>query len=601
LSISPIGVAISTLIYDGDCGFCAYWVNYWRQLTGERVTYVPYQEVGAQYPSILADEFQSAVRYVAEDGQIARAAEASLLTLSHARVGGLGLFLYRKLPGFAPVSESIYAFIAARRNVFYRISLLPWGPDHVPAQYQLVTWLFLRGLGLIYFAAFVSFGVQAMGLIGSQGILPLSQFVAAAQAQLGSERYWLLPMLFWLNSSDFFIQAVCWTGAALALLVTVNIVPRVGLFLLYALYLSLIHGGQAFMTYQWDMLLADVGFLGLLLSLVTGPGILLTRWLLFRFMLFSGVVKIASGDSAWQDWTALNYHFETQPLPTPLAWTVHHLPAGVLALLTGLTLFIELVLPFFILLPRRLRFIAAFGILALQTVIMLTGNYNFFNLLVILLCLTLFDDAALQHVVPRRMCCFVETRSIKPPGKIGARAAQAVALFIFVLSFVQFGMALGGPRQAALASLVESIAPFSIVNTYGPFAVMTRTRNEIVIEGSDDGADWKEYAFRYKPGDVTRRPPWNIPHQPRLDWQLWFAALQPPQRIPWFGQFLRRLLEGDPQVTALLETNPFPDYPPRYVRALYYNYRFSSPEEKANGLWWDRELLGAYFPAARLN
>jgi hypothetical protein len=575
-------------------------VNYWRQLTGARVTYAPYQEVRGQYPCISEDEFRRAVQYVTADGKIARAAEASFLTLSHAPGGGLGLFLYRKLIGFALISEWIYALIAARRELFYRISRLLWGRELAPAQHKLAAWLFLRGLGLIYFAAFLSFGVQAMGLIGSGGILPLNGLVAAASEQLGPERYWALPMVFWLDSSDFFIQAMCWAGAALALLVTANILPRIGLFLLYALYLSLIHGGQAFMTYQWDILLADVGFLGLLLSLVTGPGILLLRWLAFRFMFLSGIVKIASGDPAWHDWTALNYHFETQPLPTPLAWSVHHAPQTVLGLLTGLTLFIELVLPFFILLPRRLRFIAAFGTLALQTAILLTGNYNFFNLLVIALCVTLFDDAALKHAMPRRLSRFIQTRMASPLGKGGTRAVQAAALLIFVASLLQLGAALGGPRPGALASLLGSVAPFSIVNTYGPFAVMTRKRNEIVIEGSDDGTDWKEYTFQYKPGDVTRQPPWNIPHQPRLDWQLWFAALAPPQRVPWFTQFLSRLLEGSPQVTALLETNPFPDHPPRYLRALYYNYRFSSPGEQAKGVWWERELLGIYFPPARL-
>jgi hypothetical protein len=317
-------------------------------------------------------------------------------------------------------------------------------------------------------------------------------------------------------------------------------------------------------------------------------------------MLLSGVVKIASGDPAWHDWTALTYHFETQPLPTPLAWYVHHWPEAVLAALTALTLFIELVLPFFILLPRRLRFFAAFGVLGLETGILLTGNYNFFNLLAMLLCLALFDDAALRRAVPQRLLSFIEGRVTNPPGKLRSRAVQAIALFIFVASFLQLGMALGGPRPALLLSLIQGISPFSIVNTYGPFAVMTRTRNEIVVEGSDDGTNWKEYAFRYKPGDVTRRPPVTIPHQPRLDWQLWFAALAPPQQVPWFSQFVSRLLEGSPQVTALLETNPFPEHPPRYVRALFYNYRFSSPEEKAKGVWWDRQLAGMYFPPASL-
>jgi predicted DCC family thiol-disulfide oxidoreductase YuxK len=206
------------LVYDGDCGFCTYWVRYWQQLTGDRVAYAPYQETAAQYPEIPVTAFQNAIQFIAPDGKIASAAEASFLTLSYARGKGIWLTLYRKFPGFAGVSELAYGFIAAHRPAFHRLSLLLWGRNFVPPRYDLVSWLFLRAIGLLYLSAFISFAVQATGLIGSHGILPLPEFIAALRTHLGVERYWFVPMVFWLDSSDFTIQAVCWVGAVLSLL-----------------------------------------------------------------------------------------------------------------------------------------------------------------------------------------------------------------------------------------------------------------------------------------------------------------------------------------------------------------------------------------------
>src|SRR5580658_4801938 len=233
----PAGTPL--LVYDGDCGFCGYWARYWQKLTGERVSYRPYQEVAAQYSAIPEAAFQRAVQYFTPDGQHrASAAEASFLTLSHARGKGIWLALYRKLPGFAAISELVYAFIAAHRSAFYRMSLFLWGREYAPPRYDLVSFLFLRLFGLIYFSAFVSFGVQAQGLIGSHGILPLSDLIDSTASQVGLDRFFLMPMVFWLNASDFAIQAVCWVGAGLSLLLVLNLLPRLSLFLLYILYLS---------------------------------------------------------------------------------------------------------------------------------------------------------------------------------------------------------------------------------------------------------------------------------------------------------------------------------------------------------------------------
>jgi predicted DCC family thiol-disulfide oxidoreductase YuxK len=589
------------LIYDGDCGFCNYWARYWHALTGEAVEYRPYQEVAAQHPGIPLADFQRAVQYLGPDGQRASAAEASFLTLSHAKGSGVWLTLYRRLPGFAGAAERMYAFIAAHRPGFYRISLLLWGKGHEPPRHELVRFLFLRLFGLIYLAAFVSFALQAQGLIGSHGILPLTELLDAVRQAAGRERFYLMPMVFWWNASDAAIGAVCWGGAGLALLVTLNLLPRLSLLLLYILYLSLLYAGQVFMTYQWDTFLLETGILALLLAFTVTPGIWLLRWLLFRFLFMSGVVKLLSADPSWWNLSALSHHFATQPLPTPLAWYAAHLPPALLTFATAATFVVELGLPFLIFCPRRPRFAAAFGILLLQSCILLTGNYNWFNLQTMLLCLVLFDDAALRHILPQRLAARLADRAPRDrPRRALALGAGALAVLLVSCSLVEMDVRFGGSPPAALRAVDGLIEPLHLVSSYGLFAVMTTQRNEIVIEGSSDGREWREYEFRYKPGELTRRPPWNIPHQPRLDWQMWFAALEDPQQLRWFWLFLERLLHNEPAVTALLARNPFPGEPPRYVRAKFYEYTYTDAAARARGSWWERRLLGLYFPAVAL-
>jgi predicted DCC family thiol-disulfide oxidoreductase YuxK len=596
---APGAGARPRLIYDGDCGFCFYWARYWQRLTGDGVDYRPYQQVLAEYPTISEAEFQRAVQYIAPDGRRASGAEASFLTLAHARGKGFWLALYRYLPGFAPVSELAYAAIAKRRPAFYRLSLLLWGRSFEPPRYELTSFLFLRLFGLITLCAFVSFAVQAQGLIGSRGILPLHELVDALAPRLGAERFFLMPMAFWLNDSDLAIQAVCWVGAGLSLMLVLGLLPRLSLLLIYALYLSLVYAGQTFMTFQWDTFLLETTVVALLMTFRPTTGVWLARWLLFRFMFMSGVVKLISGDPNWRNLSALDYHFLTQPLPTPLAWYVAQLPAGVLKVATGAMFFVELVLPFLIFCPRRFRFAAAVGILLLQGCILLTGNYNWFNLQTMLLCLPLIDDAALRRILPPGLLGFTRAGA-QAPRRAATILVNTAALFMVALSLVQMDDRFGGDPPEWAVAIVDAVEPFHIVSPYGLFAVMTTTRDEIIVEGSDDGAHWREYEFRYKPGDLNRRPPWNIPHQPRLDWQMWFAALDDAQRLPWFSRFLERLLENEPSVTALLEANPFPAKPPAYVRAELYDYAYAGRNDHATGRWWDRRLSGLYFPKARL-
>jgi hypothetical protein len=567
--------------------FCAYWARYWQNLTGDRVEYRTYQDAAANYPAIPISDFQRAVQYVTPDGRIESAAKASFLTLSHASGNGIWLALYRRLPGFGTAAELAYAFIASHRAAFYRISLIFWGRNYRPPQYDAVTFLFLRAFGLIYLSAFVSFAVQAQGLIGSHGILPLADLVNAVHAQAGPERFYYMPMVFWWSASDLAIRTACWTGTALSVLLVLNLLPRLCLFLLYALYLSLLYGGQDFMTYQWDLFLLEAGFLSLLMSFARTPGIWVLRWLLFRFMFMSGLVKLESGDPNWWNLSALSYHFLTQPLPTPFAWYAAELPGRVLT--------------FLIFFPRRLRFCAGFGIALLQGCIFITGNYNWFNFQTLLLCLLLFDDAALQNILPARLDPFLRARgSVRRPRRVIAVPASLLALLIVFLSVVEMEERFGGKPPTFAKTLDAYMEPLHITSSYGLFAVMTTERDEIVIEGSPDGVEWREYEFRYKPGDIARRPPWNIPHQPRLDWQMWFAALEDPRRLRWFPHFLQRVLENEPTVMALLQSNPFPDKPPLYVRAALYDYTYADRAEKAKGYWWKRRSLGLYYPVVRL-
>lgn len=586
---------LPVLIYDGQCKFCIYWASYWQKLTGDTVVYQPYQEIAANYPSITLSEFQHAVQYISPEGKISRAAEASFLTLSHAPHQRIWLWLYQKLPGFAFCSEKIYAFIAAHRSFFYMLSLFLWGRDYEPSRYDIVSWLFLRGLGFIFLFAFISFGSQALGLIGSHGLLPVQELVTVAQEQLGVERYWLLPMLFWLNDSDLMIQLVCWGGAILSLFLIFNKFPRTSLLLLYIFYLSLLTAGRQFMTFQWDSFLLETGLIAIFLMGTKSIGIWLLRWLLFRFVFAAGLVKMFSGDHAWLDLSALNYYFNTEPLPTPLAWYAHQLPTSVLHAATGITLIIELIVPFLIFFPRRLRFFACFYIMLLQTMILLTGNYNFFNLLTMLLCLVLFDDAALKVILPARWASWI----LKP--KLSYRISPYIVYTFAVVtvsaSLVQFHWRFVGNTPESVVWAYRLIDPLHLVNPYGPFAIMTKDRMEIVLEGSNDGENWKEYTFKYKPSDINRRPPWNIPHQPRLDWQMWFAALSSAEDNIWLTRLLERILENSQPVLDLLADNPFPDKPPMYMRAQFYEYRFTTRDERnKSGAWWERRLVRRYYP-----
>jgi len=587
--------ALPLLIFDGDCRFCRLWIGYWKQLTGDRLAYAPYQEVAAQFPQIPIENFKRAVHLVLPDGEILAAAHAVFRSLACLPKYAWMLWAYHHVPAFAAVSEWIYRLVAAHRSFFYRVTVFLWGKRLEPGSYEIVARWFLRSIGLIYLTAFLSLEVQIPGLIGSHGILPASRFLAAVQAGSGGEAWLRLPTVFWFGSSDTFLKLVCVAGAIAAIAVTIGVARRAALTVAFVLYLSLVSIGQAFLSFQWDFLLLEAGFLAIFL-LPVSPRVWLLRWLLFRLMFLSGTAKLLSGDPTWRNLTALEFHYQTQPLPTVVGWYLHHLPADFQKGSAVFMFFVELVVPFLFFAPRRIRFFAGAMTLALQAIIFLTGNYAFFNLLAMALCLSLFDDAQL--------------RRFRRPKPIALRASPGIfqrIVTVLLVSFIVLAssfqlmetFSLRMPRPAANA--LSWIAPFGVVNTYGLFAVMTTSRPEIIVEGSNDAQAWLEYGFNYKPGDLKRAPRWVQPHQPRLDWQMWFAALGSYQGQPWFVNFMVRLLEGSPEVLALLATNPFPHSPPQYVRARLYDYKFTTIAEwRSTGNWWRRELQGEYFPVVSL-
>jgi hypothetical protein len=480
--------------------------------------------------------------------------------------------------------------------------------------YAVSRWIFLRALGLIFLIAFVSLWVQVKGLIGNQGILPAQDLLRSAQTQLGPERYRLLPTLLWVNASDTALNVVCALGTAAALALVADIAPAVMLIVLWALYLSLTVVGRDFLSFQWDVLLLETALLALFVaprhllpgragSAVSALGLVLLWWLLFRLSFASGLVKLTWGDPTWRHLTALDYHFWTQPLPTWTAWFMQQLPAWMKRLSVLGTFVLEIAFPLLIFGPRPLRLVACAGIVLMQLGIFATGNYNFFNLLTIALALLLIDDQLWARVLPDSLRRWSGAGNAGAAWRAPGVVAIALGLLLLVASTLRFAQTLApGARSAGRSGVVLGwLEPFRSINGYGLFRVMTTVRREIVLEGSDDAVTWQTYELKYKPGDVGRRPGFVEPHQPRLDWQMWFAALSEYEATPWFQGLLVRLLQGSPAVLRLLAANPFPDHPPRYVRALLYDYRFTTPaERRATGAWWTRTLLGAYSPVVSL-
>lgn len=577
------------LLYDGKCGFCKIWIDYWRQLTGDRIDYIVSQDLGDGFPHIPREQFSKSVVFVREDGGFVTGARAVFETLGMQKT-------YGRNRAFAWLCERVYSFVAAHRGFAYWATRLTFGTEIRPARFVATQWIFLRALAAIYAIAFGSLAIQIKGLIGEHGISPAARYLQAVAQQTGGQKWLILPTVFWWDAGDKTLVFACWAGVALAVLLFFGQLEKLMLILLCVLYLSLSGVGQEFLGYQWDALLVEAGFLAIFL----GRAIIidwLFRWLVFRLYFMSGVVKLLSGDPTWKNFTALDFHYHTQPLATPLAWYADKLPHGVQSVSAFLVLAIEIGLPFLIFMPRRIRLAGTSAMIGLQVLILLTGNYTFFNYLTIALCLFLLDDRTLARFAPRR----VLERTLGPMNRFARVGLALLSGFIVLLGLGRLIETFAGDAPEPLRFMVRAASPFEIVNSYGLFAVMTTTRPEIIVEGSRDGETWEPYVFRYKPGPLDRAPGFIAPFQPRLDWQMWFAALSNYRQNLWFVSFAVRLLEGSPDVIALLEKDPFPDHPPRYIRATVYEYKFSDwATRRKTGAWWTREPLGAYLPPVGL-
>ena len=451
--------------------------------------------------------------------------------------------------------------------------------------------IFINSLSIVYLIAFISVFLEIDGLLGPQGLHPVNDFLKEAKAQLPVyERLWLIPSVFWLSSTSTALSFTTIIGALSSLAVMYHRSQRVALLLCWLLYLSIVAVGGPFFQYQWDSLLLETGFLAIFLPTSklndksSSSSLFLLHWLAFRLMFSSGIAKLVSQDPSWRSLKALSFHFETQPLPTPLAYYVDKLPDPILQTSCALTLIIELVFPFLFFATPKMRRFAALSCILLQVLIALTGNFGFFNLLSIILCLSLLDDSFLRRPLKS------ETATLCP------RFLSTPSIAVVLLSVVPLlGVATPSYQPPTiLKSVYNWTGSFRLINSYGLFSVMTRERLSVVIEGSNDGELWQEYKYRWYPQSEARGLNFIAPFHPRLDWQIWFTQFSPPQRIPWFRQLVGGILADSKPILSLLD-NEGEFLPPTQIRALLYRYEFTKRHDrKILGKNWERTLLGLY-------
>lgn len=586
-------------LYDGRCGFCRMWLEYLQAVVDGKCEWLASQEAGTRFHKIPPQQLRHAAGYVEPNGAVVYGAGAIFSVLALAPGCGWLLWVYHRVPPFRWICDLMYRLIAEHRPFAHRLNRLAFGSVIRPLEYRLTENLFLRLLGLVFLFAFWSLQRQIVALAGSHGLVPAAQILASMLADLSSRAYLLVPTVFWVNASDGWLSGVCLCGilASIFLVFSARLAllwQRLAVAVCFVLYLSVASIGQPFTMFQWDALLIETAFLSLFTS--TPLAVWAFRMLLFRLMFESGCVKLLSGDPVWRNLHALRYHFMTQPLPNPIAWYVYQAPSWLLDAMTFVTLAIELICPWLLFLPRRIRHVGAALLIALQILILLTGNYAFFNFVTIAICLWALDDRSFQW------CRRLLPAKIAPSRDWYRTLATATLATLMVLGAVQVVSMFKRSAAAPFSGIMSFIAPFQIVNSYGLFAVMTTARPEIVFEASEDGTTWKEYSFPYKPGDVRRSLPTIAPFQPRLDWQLWFAALDGDFRQDrWTVNLAARLLEGEPAVLSLLDRPPFAS-PPKYVRAQLYDYWFTTPaERKETGAIWNRRYEREYLPAISLD
>jgi hypothetical protein len=513
-----------------------------------------------------------------------------------------------------------------------RIYRYLFDPARGSTDHFLARWLFLRALGLIYFSAFYALVFQIRGLIGPRGILPAGEYLQAVR-QVGVLRFWYAPTLLWFSANDAMLMTLCWAGLIASVLLVVNLWPRMMLLVCFLCFVSFVGAAQDFSGYQSDGMLLEAGFLSLFLAPsgflpgfgrkqpVVRAAMFLVLWEWFRIYFESGVVKLASGDPTWRNLTAMYEYYQNGPLPTWIGWYLAHLPNWFHVATAGATLVMELGLVWMAFLPRRWKIVCFFVVTAWQVVVIATANYAFLNYLVLALAILLLDDRFLRRFLPLRWQTKIDRKSCvrepeEPDSSVEVGNSSARTAWWNPLRSIAFAVVLTWIFYATAVPLVQmfwhtfplptapvaALEPFRIANQYGLFAVMTPHRYEIEFQGSDDGEHWTDYPFRYKPQGLKERPGIYAPYQPRFDWNLWFASLGGWRQYPFVPRTEELLLENDPAVLRLFKANPFPKAPPRLVRAVLWQYWFTTMEERrTEGVWWRRELVGAYAPTlARL-
>jgi hypothetical protein len=473
--------------------------------------------------------------------------------------------------------------------------------------YWLTRFVILRLLGLIYAIAFLVAANQILPLIGSDGLLPLGNFVDRASVALGGSLggFVRLPSIFWFNHSDIMLVVTAWVGFALSCVVMCGYANAILLALLWILYMSFVHLGQDWYGYGWETQLLETGFLGIFLCpLLDGrpfpkrPPPLVIIWLfralIFRIMLGSGMIKIR-GDESWRNLSALFYHFETQPMPNGLSRWFHFLPRGVLRGGVIFNHLAELIAPWFVFWPRVARTIAGIVIIVFQIAIALSGNLSFLNWLTIIPALACLDDRSWAKILPRSLTNRAERAQasavVSRPMLGTVWAVGAVLAFLNIQPIINI--------FSSNQIMNTSFDPLDLVNTYGAFGSVGKERYNVVFEGTNDAvpndaANWKPYPYKGLPVALSERPPQIAPYHLRLDWQMWFAAMGSPNDYPWTLNLIWKLLHNDPGTLSLFRSNPFPQKPPRYIRAVWYRYEFVRPNPQ--GLWWKREKLGLWLP-----
>jgi lipase maturation factor 1 len=492
-------------------------------------------------------------------------------------------------------------------------------------------------MGVIYFSAFYSLAFQIRGLLGPEGLLPAGLYLKEVEKYFAASRYWYAPTLLWLSSSDRTLMALSWAGMLASVLLVLNLWPRATLLICFLLFLSFVTAAQDFSAYQSDSMLLSAGLACLFFAPhgirpgfgVSDPpsraSLALLQLLWFSIYFDSGIAKYFGGDPSWRDFTAMDEYYQNGPLPTWIGWYVQHLPEWFHASAARFTILSELVLVWMLFLPRRFRIICFFIVAFLQINIILTANYAYLNYLVLSLGILLLDDVFLVRFFPQTWIAVIHQNLAEPtkesPGKAVLEGSEATASLgwkarlrqiafagqtwfaAFFLAWLLYANVFLIAEQVFRANFLPAkpvtiLEPFRVANRYGLFGRMTWKRYEIEFQGSIDGVHWTPYPFRNKPQDPRQAPRIYAPYQPRFDWNMWFASLDEWGNNPWVLRAEQLLLKNDKNVVDLFAANPFPEGPPKQVRAVLWQYWFTDMATKhATGMWWRREYLGIYAPA----